>query len=172
MKPYTSIVSYFGQDIRVLIVDDHPFNRDIIQDLFNRVDIYSDQASNGARAYNLLQKNQYDLLITDLRMPGMDGYELAEVAKKLSNPPIIYMCSADFFQIQRNTEKNHNIDRVLIKPITPQEIVDSIEKDFLLGWMYLYEEKYSEYIPQLSRKKNFPKDYQYTPLRNANYKPV
>lgn len=51
-------------------------------------------ASDGARAIEHLQKTNFQFLVSDVRMPGMSGFDLARVARSLSNPPRIILTSA------------------------------------------------------------------------------
>lgn len=51
-------------------------------------------ASDGARALEHLQKTNFQFLVSDIRMPGMSGFELARAARSLPNPPRIILTSA------------------------------------------------------------------------------
>ena len=172
--PYESIVTYYGKAIKVLIVDDHPLNRHIIEDTFSRINIYSEEACSASHALQLLEKTLFDLVITDLRMPGMDGYELASIIKSKENPPLVYLCSADFFQIQKRNEQNVNIDNVIIKPIKSDDITTQIGKDFNLKWIYLGKAQDRDKIPKYKESTGFPTDYHYIALDelNENYQSV
>jgi len=68
---------------RVLVVDDDSAVRDTLADILelSRLDI--DTASDGAAALERLRAHRYDLLVTDLRMPGLDGMQVVAEAKRL-----------------------------------------------------------------------------------------
>ncbi|HEY0074063.1 MAG TPA: response regulator [Abditibacteriaceae bacterium] len=51
-------------------------------------------ASDGARAVEHLQKTNFQFLVSDVRMPGMSGFDLARVARSLAHPPRIILTSA------------------------------------------------------------------------------
>lgn len=179
IHPFETIVTYYGKshDIKVLIVDDHPHNRDIIKDGFDRTDIYSDEPCDAASAYNKALNTHYDLVITDLRMPGMDGYELAALLKKLPNPPLIYLCSADFFQVQKSPTKNEDIDRVLIKPTVPLQIATCMQEDLPITWIHLGKAEDRKDIPMFKKnsKGGFSPDYHYKAieeLTDEDYKQI
>ncbi len=81
---------------RVLVVDDSSIVREVIVFSCRRVPVLEhatiDEAGDGVAALELLQQHYYDLVITDIKMPGLDGIELVRrVREDLGNPdtPII-----------------------------------------------------------------------------------
>ncbi|RKX74348.1 MAG: hypothetical protein DRP87_17040 [Spirochaetes bacterium] len=62
---------------RVLVVEDDPLNRKLLKVYCGRISLESDTADNGIIAMEMLEKGDYELVITDVRMPGMGGIELA-----------------------------------------------------------------------------------------------
>jgi YesN/AraC family two-component response regulator len=67
---------------RILIVDDNILMRKLIVSLFNKEEIELDEASDGKEGLLKISDNHYDLMITDLIMPGMEGIELIRQAKR------------------------------------------------------------------------------------------
>ncbi len=63
----------------ILIVDDDPFLRETLEKLLEVVGIISNSASNGDEAIKLLEKNKYTMVLTDMKMPGIDGMELIKL---------------------------------------------------------------------------------------------
>ena len=80
---------------KILVVDDSSTVRKIIQDSLERANLNVGQiieASNGREALDLVQHNHFDLILTDIDMPVMDGLELIEalnVARKTENTPVV-----------------------------------------------------------------------------------
>ena len=68
---------------RVLVAEDHPTNREVLQRQLNRLGIQADIATHGEEAFSLYQANDYQLLLTDCHMPGMDGYELTRKIREI-----------------------------------------------------------------------------------------
>jgi signal transduction histidine kinase/ActR/RegA family two-component response regulator len=62
-------------DIRALIVDDHDLNRRVLVELLSPLALQVLEAANGAEAFRLFEQHQPQLVLMDLRMPVMDGYE-------------------------------------------------------------------------------------------------
>lgn len=74
----------------VLLVDDNEINLQIAQELLELVGINVTSVDSGLKAINALNKNQYDLVITDVQMPHMDGYKLTSIIRQsFTDLPII-----------------------------------------------------------------------------------
>lgn len=68
----------------VLVVDDDPAVRDIVAGMLEELGCEVVSAQSGPEALDLLKQNELiSILITDINMPGMDGHELAELAKRV-----------------------------------------------------------------------------------------
>lgn len=70
------------EQTRILVVDDEPRICQFIKELLEREQYQIDTTLSGTEALNLIEKCEYQLLISDLKMPGMDGFELIKRAKK------------------------------------------------------------------------------------------
>lgn len=83
------------QGLHVLVVDDHPVNRQVLSLMLARVPARVTCAEDGAEAVKTFAASTFDIVIMDLRMPVMDGYDAMrrirahEAARKLTRTPII-----------------------------------------------------------------------------------
>ena len=76
----------------ILVVDDEPGVRDLISDALNLVGLSSITAAHGMEALAKLRDNQIDLMILDINMPTMDGYEVLErMNQQGSKTPVIVL---------------------------------------------------------------------------------
>ena len=79
----------------ILIVEDHPFQHLYLQNLFNELgDFHLEFARDGGEALICLKKRNYDLVLTDLLMPGMDGVQFIQGLAGLSVRPALAIMSA------------------------------------------------------------------------------
>lgn len=65
---------------KILIVDDQDIVRDTIVDILNREGYDTNSANSGDKALEILRKEKFDVLLTDIKMPGMNGLDLVEKA--------------------------------------------------------------------------------------------
>ena len=72
---------------KILIVDDNPEIREIIEILLKGEGFETVQAKDGLTALNQLKKQDFDLIILDIMMPGMNGYQTCIEMRKNSNAP-------------------------------------------------------------------------------------
>jgi DNA-binding NtrC family response regulator len=75
------------KNISILVVDDEEMLRDILAGILAKEGYTIDMAENGEDALEKLRNKRYDLLISDIKMPRMNGFELLKIAKK-ENPDI------------------------------------------------------------------------------------
>ena len=75
----------------ILIVDDNPEIREIIQILLSGEGYQVHEAANGHQALMLLRQTSFDLIILDIMMPGLNGYQTCLEIRKISNAPILFL---------------------------------------------------------------------------------
>lgn len=109
-----------GNKTRTLIVEDHPASRKTLFIQLHTLGIFADQCSNGDEALCMLQKNKYDLVLTDHAMPGMHGFELVKKIRAMGHHELIIIgVTADIYAHQsRESLLKLGMDAVLIKPIS------------------------------------------------------
>jgi DNA-binding response OmpR family regulator len=73
-----------SSSFRILIVDDSESSREILEDLLLQEDYEVKVASNGMEAMDILQRHKIDLVITDLKMPGMDGIQVLKESMRIN----------------------------------------------------------------------------------------
>lgn len=77
---------------RVLLVEDDSQIREVIGDYFGRRDMISlDLAEDGNAGLSKILNGKYDLIILDIMMPGLDGFELCKIIRKRSDIPVVFL---------------------------------------------------------------------------------
>lgn len=104
---------------KILIIDDSPSVLAVLEDMLEELGYDVTAASNGKQACQLLETRRYDLIITDLTMPIMDGIVFAQTAKQMPNckfVPIVMLSSEE--DAAKITEaKRVGISTFLRKPV-------------------------------------------------------
>lgn len=116
------------ENVRVLVVDDEDFMRDLVRQALENAGMEVDEAANGKQALTMLQQYPYKVLVLDLRLPGMSGEAILEEAKQLF-PEIIIFIMTGFGSIQSAIEAmRKGAYDYLSKPFQMTELVMRIEK--------------------------------------------
>lgn len=112
---------------RVLVVDDEKETRFIISEVMSRMGFEVVVAKNGLEALDLFFKNVFDLVLTDLQMPGMDGCSLARHIKEESFvTPVILITGLEEGSV-REKAQGTGIDQVIYKPFSLRELESAVE---------------------------------------------
>ncbi|MGZ0709507.1 ATP-binding protein [Coraliomargarita sp. W4R53] len=136
-------IAYSGATKKILIVDDVKDNRRLLNDLLKPVGFELDEAENGHEALRLIQQTQYDLVLSDVIMPFMSGYELVEAVR--SDPKIaatpIFAISASLMQLSAMEKKRmRQFDSFIAKPVNAKGLFDSIRAPLYVDWLYTNRE--------------------------------
>ena len=118
--------------LSVLIVDDEPFIREGLCALIDwkaEGYIITDKAENGQQALELIKEKQYDLVITDICMPVMDGIELIKkVKEELSHKPYFIILSG-FYEYQYTRYAiQYGCSDYILKPIQKDELTKTLRR--------------------------------------------
>ncbi|BAZ12612.1 two-component hybrid sensor and regulator [Calothrix sp. NIES-4071] len=156
IQPIKNIVGFRGDKNKILVVDDQWENRSVIINLLAPIGFDCFEASNGKEA--LLQAEQIcpDLIITDLAMPVMDGFELMRTIKKYSifKETIIIVSSASAFETDKNNSLAAGADDFIPKPIQLDLLLNILEKYLKLEWIYIEKADQSKHNIPNSTFKN------------------
>jgi two-component system capsular synthesis sensor histidine kinase RcsC len=115
-----------ARDPKILLVDDNAVVRDMLVDLVGSLGYAADAASGGAEALALFDRNRYDIVLTDLLMPGMSGWEvLAAVRQRDSRMPVIIITGTPAIGDPRAAQPGI---AVLKKPVDVKALDDTIKE--------------------------------------------
>lgn len=112
--------------MRILIVDDEELIRNLIKDYCVQEGYNCDLAESGVEAINYCEKYDYDLIIMDIMMPIMDGFEASKIIKGKKNIPIL-MLSARGEEEDKINGFETGIDDYVTKPFSPKELICRIK---------------------------------------------
>jgi len=128
----TDATSRFSEK-RILLVEDNELNREIAYEILVDYGLQVDTAEDGMIAVDMVSHanvGYYDLILMDIQMPNMDGYQAAEAIRKLENPglaniPIIAF-TANAFDEDRNKAYGAGMNGHLSKPINVTKLIDTL----------------------------------------------
>lgn len=115
---------------KILIVDDERFNRKLLQTILEKYNASITEAKNGVEAVKEVEKNEYDLILMDARMPEMDGITAArEINEKNAvrqiKTPIIALTAA-VTEVDRKSYREAGMIEFIAKPFKEAELVEKI----------------------------------------------
>ena len=128
-----SIPETLARNISILLVEDNRVNQMVTQKVLTKNGYRVDIANNGIEAIRTLEKNNYDLVLMDILMPEMGGYEATRLIRSAETNatdhhlPIIALTAS---ALAEDKEKclAAGMDDYIAKPVKPQELVDKVKK--------------------------------------------
>jgi two-component system sensor histidine kinase/response regulator len=116
---------------RILLAEDNPMNQKLAVALLKKAGYTVDAVENGKLAVEALNRKYYDLVLMDVQMPEMDGFEATKAIREKKderrNIPILAM-TAHAMKGDRERCLGAGMDDYVSKPIEPQELLDAIKK--------------------------------------------
>jgi two-component system, OmpR family, response regulator ResD len=110
------------KEAKILVVDDEERIRRLLKMYLERENYEVEDAENGEIALQMAVENNYDLILLDIMMPGMDGIEVCNEIRKSKATPII-MLTAKGEEANRVQGFEAGTDDYIVKPFSPREVV-------------------------------------------------
>ncbi len=116
--------------LKILVVDDKPENLIIMERLLRHLDVRVLKAQSGPEALSLVLRHEFALIVLDVNMPGMDGFEVAEALRDnypTMHIPIVFV--TDISKEERHIFKGYELGAVdyIVKPINPEILPGKIK---------------------------------------------
>ncbi|WP_347472313.1 response regulator [Clostridium sp. AM34-11AC] len=138
-EPEKSILPTAGSDFRgkcILLAEDNELNSEIAVELLNEYGFLVDTAENGAETVEKVKNSKpgdYHLVLMDVQMPVMNGYEATKAIRALDNPALagitILAMTANAFDEDRKKALECGMDGFLSKPIVIEELIAMLQKN-------------------------------------------
>jgi signal transduction histidine kinase/DNA-binding response OmpR family regulator len=132
------IVGFEGEPKNLMVVDDKWENRSVIVNLLTPLGFEVREANNGRECLDGLYEVLPDLIITDLVMPVMDGFETIRQIRKseeFKTVPVIAV-SASVFEYDHQQSVEAGFNAFLLKPIQAEKLLEELQKCLDLRWIY------------------------------------
>lgn len=133
----------------ILVVDDNPEIREIIIVLLSGESYAVTEATDGLDALEKLKEQYFDLVILDIMMPGMNGYETCQKIREMSNAPILFL-SARTTDSDKILGFSSGGDDYLTKPFSYPELISRTKA--LIRRYHVYQGKETIQMPAVSKQ--------------------
>ncbi len=123
---YYNMLYEVGDILKILVCDDEALIRDVIKEYLLLEGYEVKEAEDGRIAINLIKEEDFDLIIMDIMMPKLDGYQSVKEIKKIKDIPVL-MLSARAEEFDKLLGFELGIDDYVTKPFSPKELVARIK---------------------------------------------
>lgn len=132
------IIGYQGDRRQILIVDDRWENRSVLVNLLEPLGFSTIEANNGQEALEKAQFYQPDLIITDISMPVMNGWEFLQALRgsDMLRDSLVIVSSASVYELDRQQSLDAGGNDFLPKPVHVEELYQLVAKHLNLIWIY------------------------------------
>jgi GAF domain-containing protein/CheY-like chemotaxis protein len=110
--------------VRVLVIDDEPFVRETLEEILRLQQHDVVVADDGISGLARFREGAFDLVMTDLAMPGMSGWQVAQSVKAARPQVPVVLVTGWGVEVQTDDLKKHGVDRVLTKPFRFDDVRD------------------------------------------------
>jgi predicted ATPase/signal transduction histidine kinase/CheY-like chemotaxis protein len=133
---WEQITGYEGERRVLLVVDDNAHNRAVLRELLAPIGFELVEAEGGEQALTLAAARRPALVLMDLSMPGMDGYEATRRLRELPELGriVIFGSSASVADATRRKSVTAGCDDFLPKPIRAEELTEKLQRHLSLVW--------------------------------------
>ena len=126
-KQETNIIDFKGK--HVLLAEDNDLNAEIAMTLLSDYGFIVDRVNDGIACVKKVKENKYDLVLMDIQMPNMDGYQATQEIRKFSNIPIVAM-SANAFEEDKQKALSIGMNGYIAKPIDMDNVLFTLSNVF------------------------------------------
>lgn len=137
VKPKQQISETVPARIHVLVVDDNPVNRKIIEGICKKLGWYAQSVNDGSQAVDILASKEFDLVLMDCQMPVMDGYDASKIIRDpdsdvLDHDVPVVAVTANITDENREKCIKAGMNDFIAKPVSPEKIKSVLNRRFFI----------------------------------------
>ena len=121
----TNIIDLKGKHI--LLAEDNDLNAEIAMTLLSDYGVIVDHVSDGIACVKKVKENKYDLILMDIQMPNMDGYQATQKIREFSDIPIVAM-TANAFEEDKQKALSIGMNGHIAKPIDMDKVISTLSR--------------------------------------------
>jgi CheY-like chemotaxis protein len=114
--------------VRVLVIDDEPFVRDTLEEILRQQHHDVVVAGDGVSGLAHFREGAFDLVMTDLAMPGMSGWQVAQAVKAARPQVPVVLVTGWGVDVQGDDLRTRGVDRVMTKPFRFEDVQDVVAR--------------------------------------------
>jgi len=108
---------------RILVIDDEATVREVLEKMLSQADHRVTVARNGDEGIRLFQEMEFDMVLTDLGMPGMAGWEVCQKIKKMNPNTPVGMITGWGMEVNQSKMEEYGLDFIIAKPFDFNQII-------------------------------------------------
>ncbi len=117
---------------RILVIEDEEGVRNLLSAILKKGGHEVETATSGAQGIEIYEKNEFDLVFTDLGMPGMSGWQVAEKVKSINGRvPVVLITGWDIRQ-EASEMKDSHVDLIVHKPFDVNQVLNVVQEGMVL----------------------------------------
>jgi len=117
-----------GKSLRVLVIDDEETVRRVLEKLLSQANHQVTVADDGEKGVQLFQEKEFDIVLTDLGMPGMSGWEVCQRIKEIKQTTPVGMITGWGMELSQDKMKQYGLDFILSKPFDFSQVVKVVSE--------------------------------------------
>ena len=125
-RPNGILISSFAEDypLRILIAEDNMINQKLIERILQKLGFHADMAADGIQVLKAVKLKNYDVILMDVQMPAMDGYEATQIIRQMKiDQPYIIAMTANAMAKDREECIASGMNDYIAKPMRLAEII-------------------------------------------------
>ena len=150
-KPETNVFAGKRRNANILLCEDNELNQRLIRAILSEKGYSIDLAENGEKGLKLAEENTYDLILMDIQMPLMDGYETTlKIRRDINTKVPIVALTANFMLSERTKCFEYGMNDYLSKPFSKEDLLKKVDQ-----WTNVEEEEEGKSEKSISEGKQF-----------------
>ena len=124
------------EKVRILVIEDEKDIQDLIVDILQMNNLEVEVASSGSQGIKLFKEKTFDLVFTDLGMPGMSGWQVAKEIKRINDKTPVALITGWQIHLKNAEMKDKGVDLCINKPFKVDQLLQLVQEGMEVKEMY------------------------------------
>ena len=117
---------------KIMVIEDEEDVRYLLSDILTKVGHEVETATNGSQGIEMFEKKEFDLVFTDLGMPGMSGWQVAEKVKGINGRVPVVLITGWNIELKEPEIKDKWVDLIIQKPFEMNQVLNTVQEGMIL----------------------------------------